>query len=377
MEATFTAYLQEHRQEITDFLRILVEINSFSGNHQGVYRVGQVLADYLMPLGFEETLYRREHVGYHRKFIRRGNFGSTKLLFLVHLDTVFPPESGFTSFSLKGDTAFGPGVIDMKGGIVVLCATFKMLAELQIDPLYDYTIMAVGDEEIGSEDSRILIQEAAFGKDYAFCFECGGANGELVTARKGVGTFRLDITGKAAHAGNSYTKGVDANYELARKLVAIRELTDLEKGTTVNVGEIQGGIGANTISPSASMKIDLRFEDQEEGERVHIALVRIANTSFVEGSTATLSGRIQRPVMVETDASLRFLERINEAAGGNLQKERRGGGSDANLTASFGVPTIDGFGPSGGDDHTHNEYLRYETLFERIALLAEILTHPL
>ena len=374
MNPDFKSYLEQHRQEVMDFLKTLVEINSFSGNPSGVNRVGKMLADFLNPMGVEQTVHERKEIGSHYRFTSPSAQGGAKLLFLVHLDTVFPEDCGFTQFRVDGDKAFGPGVIDMKGGIVVLCFALKMIHDLCLNHPFEYTIMAVSDEEIGSEDSRSLTEAAASGKDYAFCFECGGSNGELVTARKGVGTFVIDIEGKAAHAGNSYALGIDANGELAHKLLAVRGLTNLERGTTVNIGQIKGGIGANTISPSAQMKIDLRFEEPAEGERVFRELTRITQTSFVTGSQSVLSGKIQRPVMVETEDTRQFLTRISEVAGRPIPKERRGGVSDANFTAALGVPTLDGFGPLGRNDHTHNEYLLLDSLFERIELLGRILS---
>ncbi len=369
----FEAYLIAHRQEVLDLLKELVEINSFTRNPEGVNRVGVVMSGFLSRLGFQEEVHERRGIGHHQVFTRGGE--GKRLLFLTHKDTVFPEDSGFDELHVEGDRVTGPGVIDMKGGIVVLLYALKMLQDMGIAFRSHCTITAASDEEAGSEDSRAVTEAAAEGKDYCLVFECGGEKGELCTSRKGVGTFFIDIQGKAAHAGHSYTLGVDANLELAKKLIETQALTDLEKGTTVNVGEISGGIGANTISPPARMTIDLRFEEPEEGERVHRRLGEIAAKSHVPGTASRLSGIIQRPVMVETRATRDFLGLVSRAVGEPIPSEHRGGVSDANFTAALGVPTLDGFGPSGGDDHKPTEHMTVDTLFQRISLLARLLVH--
>ena len=370
----FRDYIDSHKDEMLGFLKRIVEVNSFTRNPEGVDRVGEIVACFLKELGFDEQRIEMEGLGAQQVFTRPGN--GKKLLFLTHKDTVFPPESGFVDFRVEGDKAFGPGVIDMKGGITVLLCTLKMLRDLDLPGDRDYTLTAVSDEEAGSEDSRAITEDAARGKDYVFGFECGGEGGELASARKGVGTFFIDIEGRAAHAGHSYTQGISANLELAHKTIAVHGLTDLEKGTTLNVGEVRGGIGANTISPSARLVIDLRFEMAGEGKRIKEELAGISETSFVQGTRSVFSGIIQRPVMVETDETRVFLDIIREAAGEEIASESRGGVSDANFTAALGVPTLDGFGPIGGDDHRPSEYMVVDSLFERIVLLAGVLTHP-
>jgi glutamate carboxypeptidase len=366
-------YLEAHRGDVLELLRSLVEVNSFTRSPEGVNAVGAIMAAFLGGLGFHEQVHQREGIGHHQVFARPG--GGARLLFLTHKDTVFPADTGFLAFTMDGERAVGPGVIDMKGGITVLLYALKMLGELGEAGDLDIAITAVSDEEAGSEDSRKLTEACAIDRDYAFCMECGGPDRELVSARKGVGTFFIDITGKAAHAGNSYAQGVNANLELARKTIAIQALTDLEQGTTVNVGEISGGIGANTISPSARMTIDLRFEEPEEGERIRSELERIAATPYVAGTHSRLSGVIQRPVMVESPGTRGFIEVIERATGVGVQVEHRGGVSDANFTAALGIPTLDGFGPIGGDDHRTTEYMLVGSLFDRIELLGAVLGH--
>jgi glutamate carboxypeptidase len=195
----------------------------------------------------------------------------------------------------------------------------------------------------------------------------------VVIGRKGVGTFFIDITGKAAHAGNHYRDGSDANLEAAHKLQALVSLTDLDEETTVNVGQITGGIGANTISPHARLTFELRYTSAQERDRVLAAVDAIVTHAHVSGTTATLSGGIQREVMAPNDTQSHFIERINTLCGITLPTEKRGGVSDANIVASHGIPTLDGWGPFGDGDHTVHERASKQSFLDRIERVTEIL----
>jgi len=371
MPDPFAAYLGANRQQILDLLVTLVEVNSHTANREGVNQVGDRVSAFLTDLGFEHTRFGRETIGDHRLFTRAG--AGKEILFSCHLDTVFPPSLGFDRCVVGEPLTTGPGVIDMKGGIVVLLSTLKMLDDLGLRPASRYSIFFSSDEETGSEDARELVERLAPGKAYGLVFECGGAHGEVVSARKGVGTFRIDVEGKAAHAGNDYARGINANLEAAHKLVAIQAATDLAVGTTVNVGQISGGIGANTISPSAQLVIDVRYVVPSEADRIVGVLEQAARHEHVPGARSRLSGRIQRPVMVESEATRAFIDVVREASQGQVAAEHRGGVGDANFIAALGVPTLDGFGPSGGKDHTVEEHMVTRSLFDRIELLGRVL----
>jgi glutamate carboxypeptidase len=191
---------------------------------------------------------------------------------------------------------------------------------------------------------------------------------ELVTGRKGVGTFFIDIEGKAAHAGNNYTKGIDANLEASYKLQELVKLTDLEKGTTVNVGKIEGGIGANTISPYAHLTFELRYKTTDERDRVLENIDKVVNKSYVKGSKSKLRGGIQRDVMQTSNESLNLVKHLENISSQKIPTEERGGVSDANIVSSNGVITLDGFGPYGDGDHTVNERALKESFDSRIEL---------
>ncbi len=346
-------------------LKKVVDVNSFTKNKAGVDKVGLIFDAWLSELGFKVNIHQRELIGEHRHYTSTKKEGK-KLLLLGHIDTVFP-EGKFESFSEDETWVYGPGVCDMKGGNIVALEALRQLKADGIE-IANVDVLFVSDEETGSDDSKLLTAKLASVYDYCLVYEAAGEHGEVVTGRKGVGTFFVDITGVAKHAGNFYADGVDANLEAAIKLQKLVALTDLSKGTTVNVGKFEGGIGANTISPHAHLTFELRYKTTAERERVLTAINEIVTTSYVTGSTSTLSGGIQRDVMMSSDASFGFVKDIERITGTKLPTEERGGVSDANIVSSCGVITLDGMGPFGDGDHTVHERANKQSFEERIAL---------
>ena len=346
-------------------LKKVVNVNSFTKNKAGVDKVGLIFDGWLSDLGFSVQVYQRELIGEHRHYTSTKKEGK-KLLLLGHIDTVFP-EGKFESFSEDETWVYGPGVCDMKGGNIVALEALRQLKADGVE-ITNVDILFVSDEETGSDDSKLLTAKLASDYDYCLVYEAAGENGEVVTGRKGVGTFFVDITGVAKHAGNFYADGVDANLEAALKLQKLVALTDLSKGTTVNVGKFEGGIGANTISPHAHLTFELRYKTTAERDRVLSAIDEIVTTSYVTGSTSSLSGGIQRDVMMSSDASYGFVADIERITGTKLPTEERGGVSDANIVSACGVITLDGMGPFGDGDHTVHERANKQSFDERIAL---------
>jgi len=346
-------------------LKKVVDINSFTKNKAGVDKVGHLFDTWLLELGFEVQVHQRELIGEHRHYISAKKEGK-RLLLLGHLDTVFP-EGKFESFSEDDTWVYGPGVCDMKGGNIVALEALRQLKAEGLD-ISNVDLLFVSDEETGSDDSKLLTAKLAADYDYCLVYEAAGEHGEVVTGRKGVGTFFVDITGVAKHAGNFYADGVDANLEAAIKLQKLVALTDLSQGTTVNVGKFEGGIGANTISPHAHLTFELRYKTTAERDRVLAAIDEIVTNSYVAGTTSILSGGIQRDVMMSSDASFDFVEDIERITGTKLPTEERGGVSDANIVSSCGVITLDGMGPFGDGDHTVHERANKQSFEARIAL---------
>jgi len=357
---------------LTD-LKTIVDINSYTKNKIGVDKVGSIFDKWLDELGFQVEVYERESIGNHRHYKSKTIPNSKKLLLLGHLDTVFPPNK-FENYKDDSDWIYGPGVCDMKGGNIVALQALRELKKNNIE-IKNIDILFVSDEETGSDNSKYLTAKLAKEYDYCFVYEAAGSNMEVVTGRKGVGTFFVDIMGKAAHAGNNYTDGCDANLEASYKIQELVKLTNLDLGTTLNVGKIDGGIGANTISPHAHLTFEIRYKTKDEKNRVLESIDKIVSTSYVKGTKSILSGGIQRDVMQTSSSSLNLIESIIKITNEDLRSEERGGVSDANIVSSCGVVTLDGFGPFGDGDHTVEERASKDSFISRIELSKKLFKH--
>jgi len=354
-------------------LEKIIKINSYTKNKAGVDAVGMVFDSWFNELGFTLNLHERGDIGSHRHYTSKHTDRAKKLLLLGHLDTVFP-EGKFETFSEDEEWVYGPGVCDMKGGNIVLLEALRALHSNNIE-IKNIDILFVSDEETGSDDSKYLTSKLAKDYDYCFVYEAAGKEMEVVTARKGVGTFFIDIKGKASHAGNHYEDGYDANLEASYKLQKLVALTDISKATTVNVGKIEGGIGANTISPYAHLTFELRYKSADERDRVLSEIDKIVKKSYVEGTVSILSGGIQRDVMQTTQNSLNLIKNIEKITSQTIRYEERGGVSDANIVSSYGVTTLDGFGPYGDGDHTIYERANKSSFESRIELSEKLFTY--
>jgi len=358
--------------ELLKDLQQIVNINSYTQNKVGVDETAAYMTLWLKDLGFIHKSFERQELGNHNLYCSAKTEG-IKILLLGHNDTVFP-QGKFEIFSEDDTWVYGPGVCDMKGGnMVALQALRNVYAKNKKIENIDFLL--VSDEESGSDDSKALTSKLAKDYDLCFVFEAAGEDLEIVTGRKGVGTFSIHIEGKASHAGVRYSDGINANLEAAHKLIELTKLTNLEIGTTVNVGKIEGGIGANTISPTATLLLELRYTQNSERDRLLEALEKITKTSYVQGTQATLSGQIQRDVMEANEAQKALIENIENITNIKIKTESRGGVSDANIVASQGVTTLDGFGPFGDGDHTVKERALKSSFEQRINLMTNILMH--
>ena len=353
-------------------LEKICTINSYTQNKKGVDKVASQMQIWMEELGFQTITYKREAIGNHQLFKSKRTTGD-KILLLGHNDTVFAPNT-FETFTSNDTWIYGPGVCDMKGGNIVALQALRNIHK-QNGSIQNIDFFLVSDEETGSDDSKELTLKLAKDYDYCFVYEAAGPNLEVVTARKGVGTYTINITGNAAHAGTSYTKGINANLEASYKLQELTKLTNLELGTTCNVGKINGGIGANTISPKCELLLEIRYKTTDEKHRLLNALNTITNTSFVEGTKSTLDGLIQRDVMQENNDQLEFIKKLESITNTTISHEQRGGVSDANHVSSMGVITLDGFGPFGDGDHTINEKALKSSFEQRIKMNTNILLH--
>lgn len=355
-------------------LSSLIELNSHTRNKAGVDQNGHVFARWMEAIGYTTHRHPRESIGDHLHFISSRSEGR-KLLLLGHLDTVFP-QGTFEQFSEDDHWVYGPGVCDMKGGNYIALSALRRVHQFQQQndrEISNIDLLLVSDEETGSDDSKHLTSTIAREYDACLVFEAAGKNNDVVIARKGVATLKLMFAGKAAHAGNHYSEGCNANLAAAMALMELTRLTNLEAGTTVNVGKMFGGIGANTISPKAELLVEFRFTNATERDRVLAAIDQLVAKTLVPGVTTTLSGGVQRDVMEPSDAQQQLLDNIIEAIGYPLPTEKRGGVSDANTVAATGVPTLDGFGPYGDGDHTVKERASKASFEQRIQEVSKVL----
>jgi glutamate carboxypeptidase len=348
-------------------LQRLVEIESPTGS-AGVREVAEVMAGELRARGAEAAVLEGGH-------LRADLPGPEPALSLVgHCDTVWPEGTLATMpFVAEGDTARGPGVYDMKGCLVLLLAAIDE-AESGRRAL---RIFLTADEEQGSRTAREPLRDAVDGAAAAFVVEPPTAEGHLKTARKGLGRFRISVEGRPAHAGTNLLEGASAVEELAQQVIRVHALTDHERGISVNVGTITGGTAENVVAAYAEAKLDVRVTHASDIEVVEGALRALE--PVVAGTTITVTGMWTRPPLVPTAESRRLFTKAQEharALGLDLRAASSGGGSDANLISSWGVPVLDGLGAEGGGAHAHHEHVRLDTLPLRARLLARLLEDP-
>lgn len=293
----------------------------------------------------------------------------TKVLFVGHHDTVFPKGTvARRGFSVDGDIARGPGIFDMKAGIIQAIYGLSEIHERK-----HVEMLISSDEEIGSYTSRSLIEARAVATGNVLVLEPSGNDDALKIARKGVGTFTVDIVGRASHAGLEPEKGINALMELAAQVQAIAAIAKPEVGTTVTPTVATAGTTENVVPAAAQIIVDTRINLPEEKQRVEKAFAALTPT--VDGAALTVRGSINRPPMHESAATALFAiaQRVAPEVGiADLRGIAVGGGSDGNFTAAIGVPTLDGLGACGGGAHADSEYIKVSKLGERAALNAAI-----
>ncbi len=361
-------------------LERLVTVNSHTGNRVGGTRVAEQLAEEFSALeGFRVRFESSELYAPHLVIANERARSSEGCIALVgHFDTVFP-QGTFEGFRLDGGLVRGPGVLDMKGGIVVVLTALRALAAEGLLAQLPLRIVLVSDEEVGSpEGAGVLTRELA-GAACSLTFESGRANDAIITRRKGTGNIRLLAHGRAAHAGNNHADGANAIWALARALDAAQGLTDYERGITINTGKISGGQGRNTVPDSAEALLDLRFITRADGEAAIATLRELLRTASasVPGTSVELAGGLARPPLERTDANVALYREYAECARtvglGHLESALVGGGSDAATTAAIGIASIDGLGPRGKGFHTHDEQFELASLVPKTEALVRFL----
>lgn len=355
-------------------LRHLVEIQSGSRNKPGLDHMAREMARILGEILPEVRVVSfADHGNMVLARTRAAATGRPGTVLLGHMDTVFPADTHFRNYREDNDRAYGPGVYDMKGGLVVAVYALKALAELGLLDDMPVTVLCNSDEEIGSPVSRALIEDTVRSARAALVFEGGGPQGDVVTGRKGRTGLKLTVRGRAGHAAKGGAKA-SAIAELAAKIVAMEGLN--KDDVTVNVGLISGGIGPNTVPDLATAEIDVRFLTPASQTMVEAELARIAGECTVPGTRGELQAVSGRPPMPPTDGNRRLYLLARKQAqilGYELPEELRSGVSDANFIAALNVPVLDGLGPVGDLDHSDLEFIQKNTLMERAVLTAALL----
>ncbi|MEX2223079.1 MAG: M20 family metallopeptidase [Candidatus Rokuibacteriota bacterium] len=364
------------RDEQIELLARLVNHDSGTDDVLDVNRVGAILAERLEGLGFTLRRVATERFGDHLVGEKPGT-GPKRFLFVGHYDTVFASGTAKQRpFRIdEQGRAWGPGVYDMKGGLAALLYALRAHQEARTRAWAETTVAVVfnSDEERLSPTSRPVIEAEARRAHGVGILEPARPGGEYVMARKGAGTFHLEITGKASHAGLQPELGASAIWDLAQKVADLHALTDFGTGVTVNVGTVRGGERPNVVAARAAAEIDLRAWSQADADATITAMRRICERAHVAGTHARFEGQIHFPPWPPGLPGTERLLEIMRAAGRELGVEVRaiktGGGSDGNHTSAI-APTLDGMGPKGSRAHSEEEFIEVATLLERTKMLA-------
>lgn len=362
----------------------LVSIDSGSDDPAGVNRMADVLAGWLADRGWEVERVvfppTTEGITTGDALVARlqgDHHDGARVLLMAHMDTVF--ERGTAAarpFRMDDSRAYGPGVNDDKGGLVTGLHAVDVLREAAGGRFGELIFMLTPDEEIGSVTSMGLVQELASQVDVALCLESARENGDIVSARKGVSDVRIDIRGRAAHAGVEPEKGANAALEAAHKTLALQELNERWPGVTVNVGVIRAGTRRNVIAERADLEVDLRAWTADVFEEALAEVLHIGSRCTVPGTTSSARRVSYYPPMERDEVVTALAEEALEVAsqlGLEISHAATGGSADANTAASAGAPTLDGLGPVGGDDHGPQEWISLASIPERVALLAGLI----
>ncbi len=359
-------------------LQKLVEMESPSSDKAAVDLLGAELAVQFARMGGKVTVHAQPLYGDHLQIDFPGAAGPPAML-LGHFDTVWDIGTlGQMPFKIEKGRAWGPGVYDMKVGIVMIMHAVDALREAHGGTLpRPVTIWLVADEEVGSESSRPMTEALAKKMAAVFVIEPSqGIKGALKTARKGVGSYEVAVTGRASHSGVDFEKGQSAIVELAHQITRIQKFTDLKKGLTVNPGLIKGGTRVNVIAAEASAEVDVRVSRMSDASVLEKKFrgLKLVNRKC----KLRVSGGVNRPPMERSEGVIRLFHLAEDLAKGmgfKVKEKSTGGGSDGNFTAALGVPTLDGLGGVGEGAHALHESVILRELPRRTALLAGLLDH--
>ncbi len=371
-------HLADRRAPMLASIERLVSISSHTDHRDGGVRVGEMLAEELSSIpGVSVRVLPSARYAPHLVASTRAAEASAEgaVAIVGHRDTVFPAGT-FEGFRRDDALARGPGVLDMKGGLVVAVEALRALGAVGLLDRARVRFVIVSDEEVGSPESQPLLQRELAGASCALVLEAGRAADKVITARKGTGGARVTATGKAAHAGNAHAQGANAIWALARFIDRAQALTAFRPGVTVNVGTVSGGQSKNTVPDQATAALDFRFERLADGEATFSALREAAAlaAASVPGTALAVDGGPARLPLERTDAGValyrEYAAHARAAGLGDGEAPLLGGGSDASTTATMGIPSIDGLGPRGTGFHTKEELIEVATLLPKAEAMA-------
>lgn len=372
----FTDYFKSGQQEMINLLKEIVIRESPSTDKKAVDACSSFVIKEFKKIGAKITRFPQTQIGdlyvaeYPSKFRSREK---EQLLVLTHIDTVWPVgKIKDMPFLIKKNKVFGPGVLDMKIGLVMIMYSLRCLKEMNIQPNRRIAVFINSAEEIGSHPSHQAIQKLAKQSACVLCLEPALPGGALKIQRKGRLVIRLEAKGKAAHAGTP-EKGTNAVEELILQLRQIQKIKT--KGITLNIGLIGGGEKANIVAERAWAVLDIRFWNNSQKEKIIKFLKQLSPQ--LSGAQISFSTESLTPPMEKTKASSDFFRRvkkIGELLGMTLEAGKTGGGSDASIASGMGIPTLDGLGPDGDGIHAENEHLILCSLPKRTALLTELIS---
>lgn len=374
------AWLEEQTAAMEASIAALVDVNSFTDNVDGGRTVGALLQDLFKLPGVACEVKPSTRYADHLVFHTTSSLeGAPPIALVGHLDTVFPPGT-FEGYRRDGELARGPGVLDMKGGLVLVAYALRAIAESgglgRLPPL---RIVIVADEEVGSPEGQGVIQQAIRGAAQCLVFEAGRKADAIITRRKGTGSVVAVAHGVAAHAGNNHREGKNALWALARFVDRVQALTDYDRGVTVNVGKVTGGQGKNTVPDRAEALVDVRFCTKDDAETTLHTMRALAAQVGVElvGTHVELEGGVARLPLEKSAASTALMEAYAACARasglGGEEAPLIGGGSDASTSSAMGIASIDGLGPRGIGFHTKDEQIEVATLVPKAQALARFL----
>ena len=375
---------KRRQTSMLEHLEALVSVESPSEDKMGVDQAGSLVTSWCEALGGTIRLHRQKKFGdllevrfgaMRRGSNARGEARRKPILLLGHLDTVWPMGTlEKMPFRVAKGRAFGPGVYDMKAGVVMALHAIAMLRERQTQTT-PVVVLLVSDEEVGSPVSRAVTEKIARECSAVFVLEpAQGSQGAYKTARKGVGNYSVHVQGVAAHSGVDFEKGHSAVLELARLIEKISGFTDMKTGLTVNPGTICGGTRTNVIAAEAQAEVDVRIARMRDAARVEKLFRGLRVTD--RACTLTITGGMNRPPMERSRGTVALFHQAKgfaNAMGFALEEASTGGGSDGNFTAALGIPTLDGMGAVGEGAHATHESIMLSELAKRTALLAAMI----